>query len=90
MPDLRFPAPPAAPLRGCPFCGAAPAWERHPTLRDAVRLACPADACGVRPRTEFLLVAYADELVEAWNARSPAAGNGAGLREGAAEAALSG
>ncbi len=60
------------PLRPCPFCGAPAALERSPWLTESVRITCGNDGCGVRPRTEYLLACYADELCAAWNAR-PAA-----------------
>ena len=60
------------PLRPCPFCGAAAALEASPWLRESVRITCGNDACGVRPRTEYLLACYADELSAAWNGRAAA------------------
>jgi hypothetical protein len=60
------------PLRPCPFCGGPAALERSPWLSESVRITCGNDGCGVRPRTEYLLACYADELCAAWNAR-PAA-----------------
>jgi hypothetical protein len=61
------------PLRPCPFCGSAAALERSPWLQESIRILCGNDGCGVRPRTEYLLACYADELCAAWNAR-PSAG----------------
>lgn len=58
-------------LRPCPFCGAGAAVEPDPWLDGSVRITCGNDACRVRPRTEYLLACYADELREAWNARRP-------------------
>jgi hypothetical protein len=62
------------PLRPCPFCGAAPRVERNPWLDESVRIACGNEACGVRPRTEYLLLRFAGELRDAWNARPEADG----------------
>ena len=66
--------PPAAigPLRPCPFCGGAAALEASPWLRESVRITCGNDACGVKPKTEYLLACYADELSAAWNGRAAA------------------
>jgi len=60
-------------LRPCPFCGGEAEVEPDPWLDDSVRIACGNDACRVKPRTECLLACYADELLEAWNARQPSA-----------------
>jgi hypothetical protein len=60
-------------LRPCPFCGGEAAVEPDPWLDDSVRIACGNDACRVKPRTEYLLACYADELLQAWNARRPSA-----------------
>lgn len=60
-------------LRPCPFCGAEAAVEPDPRLDGSVRIACGSDACSVRPRTEYLLACYADELRVAWNGRRPPA-----------------
>jgi hypothetical protein len=60
------------PLRPCPFCGGAATLEADPWLDESLRIACGNDACRVRPRTESLLVCYADELCAAWNARPEA------------------
>jgi hypothetical protein len=62
------------PLRPCPFCGAQAALEPSPLLRESIRVACGNHGCGVRPRTEYLLACYADELCAAWNARPDGAG----------------
>jgi len=56
-------------LRPCPFCGAEAVLEPDPWLDESLRIVCGNDACLVRPRTEALLVCYADELCAAWNAR---------------------
>jgi hypothetical protein len=56
-------------LRPCPFCGGAAMIEASPWLEESVRIACGSDACRVRPRTEYLLECYADELCAAWNGR---------------------
>lgn len=58
------------PLRPCPFCGGRATVEADPWTGECVRIACGDDACRVAPRTEYLLVRYADELREAWNGRS--------------------
>ncbi|HEU0077942.1 MAG TPA: hypothetical protein VFQ76_09865 [Longimicrobiaceae bacterium] len=81
-PGGRFPAangpePGEGALRPCPFCGGGAAVEPDPWLDGSVRIACGNDACRVRPRTEYLLACYADELHEAWNARRPPAHPGA-------------
>lgn len=60
------------PLRPCPFCGGAATVEPSPWLHESVRVACGNDACQVQPRTEYLLVRYADELSAAWNGRAAA------------------
>jgi hypothetical protein len=65
--------PAGSTLRPCPFCGAEAAVEPDPWLDESVRIACGSDACRVKPRTEYLLACYADELREAWNARQPSA-----------------
>ena len=57
------------PLRPCPFCGAAATLEPAPWMDESVRIGCGNDACRVMPKTEYLLVCYADELAAAWNAR---------------------
>lgn len=59
-----------APLAACPFCGAAPTWERFPADASIVRIACVNRACGVAPRTEYLLADFADELRASWSARA--------------------
>ena len=61
-------------LRPCPFCGGAATLEADPWLGESVRIACGNEACRVAPKTEYLLVRYADELREAWNGRSPDGG----------------
>ena len=61
------------PLRPCPFCGEAATVEPSPWLAESVRIACGNDACRVQPRTEYLLVRYADELSAAWNGRAAGA-----------------
>lgn len=65
------------PLRPCPFCGGEAALEPAPWLEETVRIGCGNEACPVRPRTEYLLACYADELCAAWNGRAsaPAAGS---------------
>ena len=57
------------PLLPCPFCGSAATPEPDPWLHESIRITCGNDACAVRPRTESLLLCYADELVAAWNVR---------------------
>jgi hypothetical protein len=66
---IRLPRAVVGPLRPCPFCGGTPTVEPSPWLDESVRIACGNDACRVQPRTEYLLVRYADELSAAWNAR---------------------
>ena len=58
------------PLLPCPFCGGEAALEPDPWLDESVRVACGNDACRVQPRTEYLLLCYADELRAAWNGRA--------------------
>lgn len=65
-------SPPQAtlgPLRPCPFCGCAATLEPDPWMGESVRVACGNDGCRVSPRTEYLLLCYADELRAAWNGR---------------------
>lgn len=73
-PGSRIAPPPPrvelGPLRPCPFCGGGATVEADPWTGECVRIACGDDACRVAPRTEYLLVRYADELREAWNGRS--------------------
>jgi hypothetical protein len=64
-------------LLPCPFCGGEPAVEADPWLGECVRVACANDACRVAPKTEYLLVRFADELREAWNGRDEEAGEAA-------------
>jgi hypothetical protein len=80
----RAPLPLAhvGPLLPCPFCGSAATQEPDPWLLESIRITCGNDACRVRPRTESLLVCYADELAAAWNARPPADPAPAGGRMG--------
>jgi len=66
---LSLPRAVVGPLRPCPFCGDAATVQASPWLAESVRIACGNDACRVQPRTEYLLVRYADELSAAWNAR---------------------
>lgn len=66
----RPPHPDLRPLQPCPFCGGAAAVEADPWTGECVRIACGNDACRMAPRTEYLLVRFADELREAWNGRS--------------------
>jgi hypothetical protein len=70
--ESTLPLPRAAvgPLRPCPFCGDAATVEASPWLAESVRICCGNDACGVQPKTEYLLVRYADELSAAWNGRA--------------------
>jgi hypothetical protein len=62
-----------APLRPCPFCGGAARLEPSPWLDESARIACGNEACGVAPRTEYLLLRFAGELCAAWNTRTAAA-----------------
>jgi len=59
-------------LRPCPFCGGQAAVETSPWLGESVRIACANEACRVQPKTEYLLLSYAEELCAAWNGRAPA------------------
>lgn len=63
-------------LLPCPFCGGDAAVEPDRWRGESVRIACANDGCAVRPKTEFLLAAYSDELRAAWNGR-PLDGAGA-------------
>jgi hypothetical protein len=63
-------------LLPCPFCGGDAAVEPDRWRGESVRIACANDACAVRPKTEFLLASFADELRAAWNGR-PSDGAGA-------------
>jgi sarcosine oxidase delta subunit len=56
-------------LLPCPFCGARAELERHREVAEIFRIVCSASDCGIRPRTEFMLEEYADELWTAWNSR---------------------
>ena len=72
MPTTTAPHTPhveIGPLHPCPFCGGEPTLEPDPWLGECVRIACGNGACRVAPRTEYLLVRYADELRDAWNGR---------------------
>lgn len=64
-------------LLPCPFCGGEPAVEPDPWLGECVRVACGNGACRVAPKTEYLLVRFADELREAWNGRDEDAADAA-------------
>ncbi len=57
-------------LLPCPFCGGGARLEPDPWQGESVRIACGNDACRVTPRTEYLLVRFADELRAAWNGRA--------------------
>ena len=67
---LRPPRIDVGPLRPCPFCGGEATVEPDPWLDESVRIACGNEACRVTPKTEYLLVCYADELCAAWNGRA--------------------
>lgn len=67
---IPLPRAVVGPLRPCPFCGNAATVETSPWLAESVRIACGNDACGVQPKTEYLLVRYAGELSAAWNGRA--------------------
>ena len=69
---LILPRALVGPLRPCPFCGGEATLEPDPWLAESVRIACGNAACRVGPRTEYLLVRFADELREAWNGRAVA------------------
>jgi hypothetical protein len=56
-------------LLPCPFCGQAATVEPDRWRGESVRIACANDACPVRPRTEYLLPAFAGDLRAAWNGR---------------------
>jgi hypothetical protein len=57
-------------LLPCPFCGRGATVEADRWRGESVRIACSNDSCRVRPRTEYLLPAYAEELCAAWNGRA--------------------
>lgn len=67
---MQLPRAILGPLRPCPFCGGAAAVEPSPWLDESVRIACGNPACGVQPRTEYLLLRFARELSAAWNGRA--------------------
>lgn len=71
MSETTAPPPPAlnAVLRPCPFCGAPAMLEPDPWMGESVRIACSSESCCIMPRTEYLLVRFADELCAAWNGR---------------------
>lgn len=69
MRGAPVPGSDAGPLRPCPFCGGAAALEADPWLPESLRVACGNGTCPVRPRTEYLLPRFADELCAAWNGR---------------------
>ncbi len=56
-------------LRPCPFCGGPAALEPDPWLNESLRITCGSAACQVKPRTEYLLPSFTDELCAAWNGR---------------------
>jgi len=56
-------------LLPCPFCGGAARLEPDPWQDASARVACAGTQCAVQPRTEYLLLRFADELVAAWNRR---------------------
>jgi hypothetical protein len=66
-------APPAVEPLPCPFCGRDPVWEHHPDVYEIARLSCGNEACAIQPRTQYLLIEYADGLRDAWNRRTPRA-----------------
>lgn len=70
---MHLPRAIIGPLRPCPFCGGAARVEPSPWLDESARITCGNDACAVMPRTEYLLLSFADELCAAWNARPAAA-----------------
>ena len=57
-------------LLPCPFCGGAPVLEPDPWAGESVRVACANPACGVAPRSEYLLLRFVDELRAGWNRRT--------------------
>lgn len=70
MTESRFqPLPALGPLLPCPFCGGEAAVEADPWSGESARIACGNPSCGVAPKTEYLLLRFADELRCAWNHR---------------------
>jgi hypothetical protein len=72
---MRFPTTATHPaltalLLPCPFCGGAARLEPDPWQDASARIACAGADCAVRPRTEYLLLRFADELVAGWNGRA--------------------
>lgn len=65
-------------LLPCPFCGGPAAVERDPWQGESIRVACASAACRVAPRTEYLLVCFADELRAGWNRRTAVSHGGTG------------
>ncbi|HEX8358558.1 MAG TPA: hypothetical protein VF613_00460 [Longimicrobium sp.] len=70
MMEIRAqPQPTTGTLLPCPFCGGAAAVEADPWYGESARITCASDACRVSPKTEYLLLCFADEMRDSWNHR---------------------